>query len=322
MRVLREWGTGLGILAGTVGGVAVMTMALTALMIPASATAVATPTPVPTFDLDTAPTAIGGSLRVTGDRTGTMALDEAVGTGPRVQAREEGGFSSRPAADVELRGPDARVQFDRNDGSVTQIGFEDMAFYLDPGECTVTMGAAHPQNGLMTAMVECTDIADIRDKGVVSIAGIVALPVEVLRGRAGIPESGGEVTLTPESVGPGEPQVTMVTLEEAELFLDVPPGEDGRITSGGFTEAGGFAVEYDPEAEIFYLTQVSAGDLYAVATDPCPVTTGELGRISDTVRVVRMEFDCADWRDVEGDPVAVSGSIVADIIEGLMEVEP
>ncbi len=322
MRVLREWGIAVGILAGTVGGVAAVTMGLSALMIPASATAVATPTPVPTFDLDTAPTAIGGRLEVTGDRAGTMSLDEAVGTGIRFQAREDGGFTSRPPTDAELRGADGRLRFDRNDGSVTQIDFEDLTFYLDPGECTVTMGAAHPDNGLMAALLECPDIADIRDNGVVSISGIVALPVEVLRGRGGLPETGGEVTLTPESVTAGEPEVTTVTLEELELFLDIPPGEDGRITSGGFTEAGGIAVEYDPGTQVFYVTQVSAGDLYAVTTDPCRVANEDLGRLSDTVRVVRMDFDCAGWTDVEGDPLTVSGSIVVDVIQGFMDVEP
>ena len=277
MRELRDVATALAILAGTVGGVAAATMGLTALMIPASATAVATPTPVPSFDLAVAPTAIGGSLEVTGDRVGTMTLDTATGTGGRYQVLEGGGVSVRPAEDVELRGPDGRIRFDRNDGSVSQIDFNELSFYLDPGECTVTLGAGHPDNGLMAALVECPDIADIRDNGVVTIAGIVALPVEVLRGRDGLPETGGELALAPESVAPGDAEITSVTLEETEIFLDVPPGEDGRITSGSFTEAGGMAVEYDPVAERFYLTQVSAGDFYALASEPCPVATQDLG---------------------------------------------
>lgn len=320
MRGLREWATALGILAGTVGGVAAVTIGLTALMIPASATAVARPTPAQTFDLDTAPTVIGGSMEVTGDRVGTLALDESTGIGSRYQVRDDGGVSVRPAQQAELRGPEGHIRFDRDDGSVTQIDFDDLTFYLDPGECAVTLGAAHPDNGLMAALVECLDIADIRDNGVVSIAGIVALPAEVLRGRGGLPGSGGVLELASESMDPGEEHVTSASLEEAEIFLDVPPGEDGRVTAGSFTEDGGVAVEYDPEAERFYLTQVSAGDLYATMSHPCPVTTQDLGRISDTLRVVRMDFECAGWTDPEGDPVTVSGTIVVDVIQGYMDV--
>lgn len=324
MRAVRQWGTALGILAGTIGGVAVVTMGLTALMIPASATAVATPTPVPSLDLAVAPTAIGGRLEVTGDRVGTLALDEATGTDTRYQVREDGLVSVRPPQEVELRGPDAHIRFDRDDGSVTQIDVEDLTFYLDPGECTVTLGAAHPENGLMAALIECPDIVDIRGNGAVSITGIVALPVEVLRGRGGLPESGGVVELASESVEPGEVEITSGAMEEAELFLDVPPGDDGRITAGSFTEnGGGIAVEYDPETGRFYTTQVSAGDVYALAAEPCPVTTQELGHISETVRVIHMEFDCAGWTDVGGDPVTVSGEVVVDVIQGFMdEVTP
>lgn len=320
MTGLRDVITALAILAGTVGGVAVATMGLTALMIPASVTAVATPTPVPTFDLDTAPTAIGGSLEVTGDRTGTMTLDEARGVGSRYEAREDGGVSIRPVQQAELRGPEGHIRFDRDDGSVTQIEFEELTFYLDPGECAVTLGAGHPDNGLMAALVECLDIADIRDKGVVSITGIVSLPGEVLRGRGGLPESGGVLELASESVGSGEAEITSVNLDEADIFLDHGPDEDGRIRWGTFTEVGGMAVEYDPEAEQFYVTQVSAGDSYAVTSEPCPVTTQDLGQISDSVRVVQMELDCAGWTDAEGDPVTVSGTIVVDVIQGFTDV--
>ena len=32
-----------------------------------------------------------------------------------------------------------------------------------------------------------------------------------------------------------------------------------------------------------------------------------------------MEFECAEWTDPEGDPVSVSGTIVADVIQGFAE---
>lgn len=314
MRVMRNAATAIAILAGTVGGVAAATMGLSALLIPASATAVATATPVPSFELAVAPTAIGGRLEVTGDRTGTMTLDEAAGIGGRHEVREGGGVVILPASDAVLSGPDGRVTFRRESGEVARIEFDDLSIYLDPGDCTVTEGAINAEQELMAALIECPNVADVRGRGVVSIAGVVALPIEALRGRDGLPETGGRLELV------GTSDATSATLDEAEIFLDVPPDEDGRVTAGAFTEAGGVAVEYDPEAEQFYLTQVSAGESYATGSEPCPITARDLGRISETTSVVRMQFDCLDWIGAEGDVVAVSGTIVVDVIEGLVDV--
>ena len=310
MRALRDAATALAILAGTVGGVAAATMGLSALMIPAAATAVATATPVPSFDLAAAPTAIGGRLEVTGDRSGTLLFESASGLGGRHQVQEDGSILILPDSAPELSGPDGNITFERDTGEVTLIEFDDLSLYLDPGECTVTEGAINQEAGLMAALVECPDIADIRGNAVVSVAGVVALPIEIVRGRAGLPQSGGTV----------EVGGTRLTLDETVIFLDQAPDDDGRITAGAFTEDGGMAVEYDPDAERFYLTQVSVGDLYAVASAPCPIMAQDLGRLSDTTRVVRMQIDCTEWIDAEGDLVTVTGTVVADVIQGLTEV--
>ena len=313
MSGLRDVATAVAILAGTVGGVAAATMGLTALIIPASATGVATATPVPTFDLAVAPTAIGGQLAVSGDRSGTLLFESASGIGGRHQAGEDGTILILPDTPPALSGPDGRITFERDTGDVTLIEFDDLSLYLDPGECLITEGAINEEAGLMAALVECPDIADVRGDGVVSVAGVVALPIEIVRGRAGLPQSGGTV----------EVGGTPLTLDETVLFLDTAPDDDGRITAGTFTEDGGMAFEYDPAAERFYLTQVSVGDLYAVASEPCPITAHDLGRLSDTTTVVRMEIDCTDWADAEGDLVTVAGTVVADVIQGLADnLEP
>lgn len=301
---------GLVILAATIGGVAAATLGLTAIMIPAAATGEATPTPQPSFDLAVAPTAIGGILEVSGDRSGTMLLDTASGMSGRYELREDGLVSIFPASDAALSGPDGRITFERHTGEVTVIEYGGLSFYLDPGECTVTEGAVNEQAGLMTALVECPEIADIRGNGVVSVAGVVAMPIETLRGRAGLPVSGGSLEIGESSL----------TFDEAEIVLDGEPGENGRITTGSFTEEGGMAFEYDPDAEQLYLTTVSVDDLYAVASEACPIASHELGRINQTTTVLRLEIECTDFTDGVGDRVTVTGTIVADVIEGLTEV--
>jgi hypothetical protein len=292
-------------------------MGIIALVVPAAVTVGDPATPEPTFDIGVAPSAIGGRLTVSGDRSGAMELDTATGIGGRYQVEGDDVIIA-PAAEPVLSGPNGRVAFDRDTGDVKLIEFEDLALYLDPGACTVTEGATNEAAGLMAALVDCPDVADVRGRGEVTITGVLALPIEVIRGRGDLPPSGGTVVVVLEDeVDRGEE--LSITFDEAELFLDGEPDDDGLITAGSFTEQGGLAVEYDPAAEDFYLVQVSVGDYYALTSEPCPIATQDLGRISETTRVVRLEIDCAEMTDVDGQTVSVAGTIVADLVEGLLE---
>jgi hypothetical protein len=300
-----------------VAAVVVITFGLAAGLAPSPISAEPSATPEPTFDLGIAPLAIGGRLEVRGDREGTLVLDEATGIGPRYAPMEDGGVSIRPAEDLMLRGPEGRITFDREAVAVTQIDFEELSFYLDLDDCVVTPGAVNPATDLMAGLVECNDIVDIRGNGTVSIAGVVALPAPVLRGRGDLPPTGGTLDIGGEAM----------TFPDVEIFLGSEPDPDGRIRWGHFTDnAGldnaGFAFEYDPDADRFYLIQVSIGEMYAVASEPCPITADELGRIDDTTTVVRFEIECTDLVDAEGEPMPVAGTLVADVIEGFVERGP
>ncbi|HEX2765478.1 MAG TPA: hypothetical protein VHR55_02400 [Candidatus Limnocylindria bacterium] len=313
MTALRDAAGGLAILVGTIAGVGVATIAIVALVTPAAVTTADSASPAPSFDVAVAPTAIGGRLDISGDRTGTMELDEAQGIGGGRYQVEGDSITIGPATDPILTGPNGRIVFDRDTGDITLIEFDDLALYLDPDECTITEGAINEGAGLMAALVECRDVADVRARGVIDVVGVVALPVQTLRGRAGLPRSGG--TLELGSAHPEDGPETSVILDRVELFVGGEPREDGRVTSGAFTEHGGVAVEYDPVADQFWLTQLSAGDYYAITSEPCPIAARDLGRISSTTRVVELDIDCSEMTDAEGERLVVTGTIVADVIQ-------
>jgi hypothetical protein len=319
MTVPRDVVVKLAFLVGTIGGVAAATMGIVALVVPASVTVGDAPTPEPSFDVGVAPVAIGGRLEIAGERTGSMEFDAASGIGSRYQVDGDV-VSIAPASDPTLSGPDGRIAFDRDTAEITVIEFDDLAIYLDPGECTVTEGAINDEAGLMAALVDCPGVEDIRGRGVVSVTGVVALPIETVRGRGDLPPNGGTLALERDEGDSPDADEMSVSLEDAELFLDeVPQEDDDRLTAASFTERGGVAVQYDPAADAFYLTDVSVGDQYATASEPCPIAAEDLGRINETTRVVRLTIDCIEMTDIEGDPVSATGTIVVDIIQGLNE---
>lgn len=316
MSVMRDAAGGLAILAATVGGVAAVAFGLGALIVPASATAEPTATPEPIFDLAVAPNAIGGRLEIEGDRTGTMTLDSASGIGGRYQVLDDGSIAIRAAdAPMELRAADGHVRFDRDSGEVTHIAYNGLSIYVDPGECTITHGAINQATELMAALIECPEISDVRDQGIVSVTGVIALPAEVLRGRGDLPPTGGSV----------EVDGSTITLDEAEIFLDGEPLEEtGRIQWGMFDadRASGILLEYDPEADRWFLRDAFSNDDYASLEEPCPIAAEELGRINEYTTVMRLEIDCTDVGVAGGGTGSVTGTLVADVIQGFTDTLP
>jgi hypothetical protein len=312
MRRGRELLTGLGILAGMVGGVAVAALLIVALVAPPSGDP--TPTPEPTFDIGVAPQVIGGRLAVDGDRTGTLVLEEGRGGAARYEVLEDGGVRVAPAGDTYLQGPDGRVRFQRGTGVITLIDYDGLSFYPEPDDCALTLGAVSDDSGLMAALVDCPELSDIRGGGTVSLAGVVALPADVLRGRGDIPRSGGSVDVDGSTI----------TFAEAEIFLDerVYP-ERERIGWAIWTpdHLSGVAFEYDVDADQFYLSEITvAEEGYAILLEePCPIGAEELGRINAVTTAVRLTFDCSGVEVPGGGTGSVTGTIVADVIEGFWE---
>ncbi|CAN5125641.1 hypothetical protein BH23CHL9_BH23CHL9_05000 [soil metagenome] len=315
MNLMRGAVGGIVILAATVGGVAAVAFALGAWIAPAASLVEPTPTPEPTFDLAVAPDAIGGSLEITGDRTGTMVLDTASGIGGRYEVLDDGGISIRPDATAELRGADGHIRFDGDSGQVTHIAYDGLSIYVDPGQCEITHGAVKEATELMAALIECPDIADVRGQGVISVAGVVALPADALRGRGDLPPTGGSVEVAGRTI----------PLDEAEIFLDGEPLEEtGRIQWGVIDadRASGILLEYDPGADRWFLCDAFSNNDYATLEEPCPMAAEELGRINEYTTVVRLEIDCTDVAVAGGGTGSVTGTIVADVIQGYTDTLP
>jgi len=305
MNLMRGTVGGLAILAATVGGVAAVAFALGAWIAPAASLAEPTPTPEPTFDLAVAPEAIGGRMEITGDRTGSMVLDTVSGIG---RNRMPDSAAYEP---MELRGADGHLRFDRDSGQVIHIAYDGLSIYLDPGQCEITHGAVKEATGLMAALIECPDIADVRGQGVISVVGVVALPADALRGRGDLPPTGGSV----------EVDGSTITFDEAEIVLDGEPLEEtGRIHEGIVTDDGAsvISLEYDADADRLFVNGVLSNDEYAAFDEPCPIAVEELGRINDYTTAVRLEIDCIDVA-VPGGTRSVTGSVVADVIQGFTD---
>lgn len=313
MNLLRGAAGGFAILGATVGGVAAVAFTLGQLITPAASLAEPTPTPQPSFDLAVAPDAVGGSLEISGDRSGMMTLDTATGFGGRFELQEDGSVRIRGAnAPLELSGPAGHIRFDSDSTEVTHIAYDGLSIFVDAGECVVTPGAVSEETGLMAALVDCPDIADVRGQGVISVAGVVALSAETLLGRGDLPPTGGTVEIDGSTI----------TLDEADIFLDgEPAGETGRIQWGAFDadSASGIVFEYDPGADQFYLGAAFSEETHAGLEEPCPIAAEELGRLNDYTTVLRLDIECTDVAVIDGGTASVKGSIVADVIQGYRE---
>jgi hypothetical protein len=297
----RDAALALATMAALVGGVAVVTIGIAGVVVPTSALDDADPT----FALDVAPDAIGGELVVSGDRHGTVTLEAATGTAVSIGAL-------RP--DVVLEGDAGRIQFSRDTGDIVRVDVQDLSFYPDDGQCTLTEGAVNEESGLMSALLECADLVDIRGGGTVSIAGVLAAPASAIRGRGDVPPTGGSVDV----------DGTVITFESAELFLNpdaVQPDPSDRIQAALFSDPTGFEVmsgiflEVDLEEDRYWLGGVLVGDESSLLSTPCPLDADEIGRIDGETTVIRLTIDCPEV-EIPGDRTgSVAGEVVVDVIE-------
>lgn len=297
----------LAVLGATIGGVAITTFVLAGLMAPnGTAQAGPTVTPEPSFDVVVAPEVVGGRLQVTGDRSGTFVLDTTKGN-VSYQPREDGAISL-VQGETFLSGPEGRIAFDPTSGEITQIDFMDMAFYIDPGECTVTVGEQNPDSGLMSASVECTEIADIRDKGVVSIAGVVAVPGSVFRAKAHLPAPSGTLDL-------GDTAIDLAGATGLMSGSQVVDTERLPVTVHAADGNTFVTMELDAQAGGWFLTGAFADGAYIEVTEPCPAEAEDLGVLNEWTTVMSFTFDCDGIAPTAGGDGSVTGSLVVDMID-------
>jgi hypothetical protein len=314
---MKDWPSSVALLAASFAGMVLLTIGLATVIAPdrfsgtldgdprASGVAVdVTPQPI-----DQVPTAIGGTLVLSGDLDETLVLDrEDAEIGFNFDM--ETGIALLEDGPYRLVGEDGRVTFAVDPLVVEQIDVAGLSFYPAPDDCHVTPGILNASLGIASAGIRCEAIADIRDNGVVTLDGTIAVAGDVLGMRGELPPTGGTI-----AVGP-----TSVELPQARVFLD-PFGFDaltGLASAPLFDDdsEAGLVLAYDRESHELSLSTIVAGlDAFAEVPDgACSVERSDLGVLNPRTTVVELAIRCDALDVAELGTVAVDGTLVVDLI--------
>jgi hypothetical protein len=303
---MNDWFRSLTVLGMAFVSVVLVTIGLAFLIVPdpaVSSQAGVTPRPaavLPGPDVDVTvevpgalPTRVGGMLAVSGDLQGTFTFD-----------RED------TDARYGLIGEDARIFFAGDPLAVEQMSFGGLSFFPESEDCTITPGAFNPEVGVAWATLHCADLEDVRDNGVVTVGGTIAMAADMLGIRGDLPSSGGSVDIGAETV----------EFSEALLFTAARPAvvamnpysmqlnDDETATRLNFG--------YDFESHELVLVNVERdGVSNDVPVDACAIETREVGKLNPRTTVVEMFLRCPEV-DVPGlGPVPIVGSLIVDQVE-------
>jgi hypothetical protein len=240
---------------------------------------------------------------VTGDRTGTLEIESAQGGVQYVTGDDD--VVNVQRGQFRLIGDDGQIVFSSDpDEGVTQIEFDDLSFFLDPGDCDVTLGERNEANGLIAAHLECLELADIRGGGIISVEGVIAVSGDVFGERGDVPLSGGSVDVGEETI----------ELRQVIMAGGGQIAETGRVPLTVYAADPDtfLALEYDPEKPEMLLTFMLAEGVPVTLSEPCPVTVEDLGDLNEFTTVVRLTFDCDNAALDDGTPIILDGTVVVD----------
>jgi hypothetical protein len=295
---MTDWFRSLSVLGIAFAGVAGLTFGLAALIVPGAAGSAQGPVapspdasgqlPVPTTSGPI--TAIGGVLQVTGDREGTLLLDREM---------TDQGYA--------LAGEDGRIFLAGSPVEVERIAYDDLEFYLDPGDCELEPGERDDPTGVAGVAITCTGISDVRDGGVVSLAGTLGVSADVLGLRGDLPPSGGTVQIGDEAI-------------------EFPFASFLMGTSSSFQPSGGFLFsdddrtllhfDYDPQTHALGLETIEIdGDQTQIDPGTCSLSYTPLGRLNPRTTTQEMTIECPSVRLASGETVRVGGTIVGDFVD-------
>jgi hypothetical protein len=229
---------------------------------------------------------------VTGDREGTLRLtrDSTQGT-------------------YALVGDDGRIAFEGQPVEVTQISYDGWEFFPEPGECTVSTGNLEGAIGIGFAELSCTDLADIRDNGVISISGTVGLPIDRLVPRE-LPFTGGTARVGPETwtfefaylATWQQPIIAGVTGANMEL-MDVATQASLRFS-------------YDIATHETSLSAVQRGGEEAdVPEGACGLVRTELGKPNPRATTVELTITCPEVEVPGLGSVSIESTVIVDELE-------
>ena len=272
---------GLLMLAAAAGAIVLGVLGLAALTIPDDPTfseGMANASPSADGSLDFVPTAIGGELIISGAREGTLSLEDAV-----------------LGASFGLGNSQGKIFLEPDPLQVTQMSFDGLELFPDPDDCVFTTGEQNKERGLVAVRIECAELTDIRDNGVITVEGYLAVPV-YLMAEFDVSEPGGVILVGTETWEIDEPPV---------LYED-PRGDSGLslFASAGWMQFGyaddelqALAIQYGQEFVVF-------------SPDDCVVTTGDPIVGGPGIEFIEMDFTCLRV-DIPGlGTVPVEGHVV------------
>lgn len=272
-------------------------LALTGLIVPGREGSVQNPgggspgASVPASAAPGAITGIGGTLTVTGDREGTMVIHSE-------------GLDNR----YSVIGDDGRISFEGDPMSIVQLSYDGWEFFPEPEDCTITPGELDPEFGTVATEIRCDDLSDIRDKGVISLSGIIGVSADVVGMRPDLPESGGSATVGEETW----------EFDEAFLYAFRFPSQAGGDNNMTLTDddTGYLGFDFDVQTHRLTLTRLARDGTEAdVASGSCTVEVSELGRLNPRTTVIEVTFACSDIEVPGLGAVPISGTVIAEQIE-------
>lgn len=290
---MNDWLRSLAVLAVSFAGVVVVTVGLAVLIVPAPVGSSETPdgaspgssaTRAAIGDLDALPSAIGGTLVMTGDREAQLLVN---------RESTDGQYG--------LTGDDARIFLGGDPLTVVQMNLDGLSFFPEPDACEITPGRFNPAVGVASAHIRCEDLADIRDSGVVSVEGVLGVAGDMLRMRGDLPTSGGTATVGDETLAFAEarlyafPLIAVVGADQTNMSL-----VDGETT---------LLFTYDVQTHGVALAYVQRGDeLAEVAPGACSISGQLIGMVNPRVRLLDMTVRClaVDLPDVGTVPIEAS----------------
>lgn len=296
---MNDWLRSLAVLAVSFAGVVVLTVGLAVLIVPSpvgssqspGGSASAAPAATPASDLDEIPTAIGGTLVVSGDREASLEV-------------------TREATDGQygLVGDDARIFLAGDPLTVVQMNLDGLSFFPEPEACTITPGRLNQEIGVAGAHVRCEDLADIRDNGVVTVDGVVGIAADMLGMRGDLPPSGGTIALGDETL-----QIREAWLYAMPLSVIDGPDQTNMGLVDGRTE---LYFSYDVQTHGIALVSIERDDVPTeVPADACSIATRELGKLNPRTTVLDMTLVCPAVELPDVGIVPVEGSLIVEEID-------
>lgn len=249
------------------------------------------------YEIGAVPSEVGGTLAVSGDREGTFAVN---------RESSDGRYG--------LIGDDGRIFFGSHPLAVVQMNFDGLSFFPKPGDCTITPGKLNADIGVAGAHLVCTDLADVRGNGVISLEGTIGLPGDLLGMRGDLPAAGGTVDVGDETL----------SFSEAYLYIDVgwqPVFVGDRAIAMQLTDedrgmALGFA--YGDQTHRLELAHVMRGDTVTdIGEDACTLGMRDLGKLNPRVTVVELTVRCNEVDLPELGLVPISGTLIVEQVEPL-----